>query len=238
MKHCLFLILIFCSLTTVMAQTYPRFSPRVTITDKKGWSPEPSLAGLDTTIAAPATAYFEAVPENTDEYIVYYTWTIQTPSTSIRYGNDVKNVEYQLTESGVYNVSLEVTYEKDGIQYTWPEGEENTFRITILPSVLKFPNAFSPNGDGVNDIFRAIQHGDDKPQSLLSFEATIFNRWGQKLFTWTDPEEGWDGTSGGKKVKDGVYFLRCKAVGADGREYNVKQAVNVLTGYTIPGENE
>lgn len=236
MKRSLTTLLILCCATVLMAQDFPTFTPTVTFTDKAGTTSDPLRAGADTTMAAPATAFFEVQAENTMGYIVYYAWTLQTPSTTIKYGNDVKELEYQLLESGVYNMSLEVIYERDGMQYHWPEGEENTFLITILPSILKFPNAFSPNGDGVNDVFRAIQNGDDKPTSLLSFEATIFNRWGQKLYSWTDPEDGWDGTSGGKKVKDGVYFLRCKAKGADGREYNIKQAVNVLTGYTLPEE--
>ena len=81
-----------------------------------------------------------------------------------------------------------------------------------------------PNGDGINDIYRA------KPgyQSIIAFRAIIFNRWGQKLYEWKDPAGGWDGTYRGKAVKDGTYYCLVKAKGADGRVYDIKKDVNVL----------
>jgi len=69
-------------------------------------------------------------------------------------------------------------------------------------------------------------------QSLVEFHAYIFNRWGQKLFEWTDPSKGWDGTHNGNPVKEGVYFVLVRAKGADGREYNIRKDVNLLRGYT------
>ena len=86
------------------------------------------------------------------------------------------------------------------------------------------PNAFSPNGDGVNDIYRA----KTEYKSIIQFHAYIFNRWGQKLFEWTDPAEGWDGTYKGHAVKDGVYYCLVKAKGADGRVFNIRTDVNLI----------
>ena len=90
------------------------------------------------------------------------------------------------------------------------------------------PNGFSPNGDGINDIYKAKKGW----QSIVDFHAYIFNRWGQKLYEWTDPNGGWDGTFHGKDVKEGVYFCLVKAKGADGRNYHIKTDVNLLRGYT------
>ena len=98
---------------------------------------------------------------------------------------------------------------------------------TVTDSKLSMPNAFSPNGDGHNDIYRAKEQ-----QNLVEFRAYIFNRWGQKLYEWTDPAEGWDGTYGGKPVKQGVYYVLVKARGADGIVYNIRKDVNLLRGYT------
>ena len=89
------------------------------------------------------------------------------------------------------------------------------------------PNAFSPNGDGINDVYKA----KSGYQSLVEFHAYIFNRWGQKLYEWTNPADGWDGTYNGKDVKEGVYYVLVKAKGADGRKYNIKRDVNLLRGY-------
>ncbi len=68
-------------------------------------------------------------------------------------------------------------------------------------------------------------------KSIVEFRAIIFNRWGQKLFEWTDPNEGWDGTFNGKPVAQGVYFVNVKAKGADGRKFHIKKDVNLLRGY-------
>jgi gliding motility-associated-like protein len=93
-------------------------------------------------------------------------------------------------------------------------------------SKLTFPNAFSPNGDGINDIYKAKEQ-----QGLAEFHAYIFNRRGQKLYEWTDPAEGWDGTYNGKNVKEGVYFVLAKAKGVDGKTYNIRKDVNLLRGF-------
>ena len=51
-------------------------------------------------------------------------------------------------------------------------------------SVLLMPNAFSPNGDGINDIYKP----KDGYRNIEEFHAYIYNRWGQKLYECTDPE--------------------------------------------------
>ena len=53
-----------------------------------------------------------------------------------------------------------------------------------------------------------------------------------KIYEWTNPADGWDGTHNGKPVKDGVYYCLVKAKGADGIRYNYKRDVNLLRGYT------
>jgi gliding motility-associated-like protein len=106
------------------------------------------------------------------------------------------------------------------------EEVEDSVVVIGSESKLVFPNAFSPNGDGHNDVYKA-----KTCQNIEEFHAYIFNRWGQKLFEWTDPDKGWDGTSNGRDVADGVYFVLVKARGADGRTYNIRKDVNLLRGY-------
>lgn len=86
--------------------------------------------------------------------------------------------------------------------------EDNTEETTKVSSLL-MPNAFSPNGDGINDIYKP----KDGYRNIEEFHAYIYNRWGQKLYEWTDPATGWDGTYRGKPVKEGVYFCLVKAKG-------------------------
>jgi len=97
----------------------------------------------------------------------------------------------------------------------------------VLTSRLIFPNAFSPNHDEINDVYKAKEH-----QNIVEFHAYIFNRWGQKLYEWSKVEDGWDGTYRGKDVKQGTYYVLVKARGADGQTYNIRKDVNLLRGYT------
>ena len=112
-------------------------------------------------------------------------------------------------------------------QSTDDDTETQDSTEVVKTSVLTFPNAFSPNGDGINDVFKA-----KTCENIEEFHAYIFNRWGQKLYEWSDPNEGWDGTYNGKDVKEGTYFVLCKAVGADGQKFNIRKDVNLLRGYT------
>ena len=82
-----------------------------------------------------------------------------------------------------------------------------------LHEQLFFPNAFSPNGDGRNDVFRMVNYGF---QELLEFR--IFNRWGQEVFHTRDGLEGWDGTYGGKPADAGTYGYYVRLRLRDGTE--------------------
>lgn len=83
------------------------------------------------------------------------------------------------------------------------------------PLGIFFPNAFSPNHDGNNDVYRAIVYA-----SLDKFYLAVFDRWGAKIFETTDPFIGWDGTFNGQLENAGtyVYFARYQVHGAKGSE--------------------
>ena len=73
--------------------------------------------------------------------------------------------------------------------------------VVNIPVVL-YPNAFSPNGDGKNDIFKPI-HGN-----VAKFKLVVLNRKGVIVFQTTDIEEGWDGTRNGKPCPVGMYVWK------------------------------
>jgi gliding motility-associated-like protein len=73
--------------------------------------------------------------------------------------------------------------------------------------VFELPNAFTPNGDGQNDVFRPY-----RSRFIESIDFKVFNRWGQVVFTTTDPQINWNGANNsGKEVSDGVYYYTCEA---------------------------
>ena len=64
------------------------------------------------------------------------------------------------------------------------------------------PNAFTPNGDDLNDVFFVYGVG------LFEYELLIFNRWGQLIYKSNDQNEGWDGTVNGKPCQIDVYVYK------------------------------
>lgn len=85
----------------------------------------------------------------------------------------------------------------------------NNFPLTlnVLPetceSALYVPNAFSPNSDGINDIFRAYFASE---KNITNFQLTIFDRWGNLLFQTKQLNNGWDGISKNQSVAQGMYI--------------------------------
>ena len=65
---------------------------------------------------------------------------------------------------------------------------------------ILIPNAFTPNGDGKNEVFKLI---NVTRAQLIEFK--IFNRWGTVMFNTVDPEEGWDGRYRNQEQPVGVY---------------------------------
>lgn len=74
-----------------------------------------------------------------------------------------------------------------------------------LDSYISIPNVFTPNNDNVNDFFLVSN------ANVLDYEITIVNRWGEIVFMTNNPNEHWDGRTGGQKCPDGVYFYTLKA---------------------------
>jgi gliding motility-associated-like protein len=79
--------------------------------------------------------------------------------------------------------------------------ETATLTINTVPPFYQIPNAFTPNGDGLNDRFRILVNGDIRIQTFL-----IFNRWGQLVYEGpADDIEGWDGIFKGQKASSDTY---------------------------------
>lgn len=93
-----------------------------------------------------------------------------------------------------------------------------------LISYFAVPNVFTPNGDGVNDVFTfdALNMGE--------IHVLIYDRWGLKMFESTATGNvKWDGKNkGGATVTDGTYFYIITATGLDNKTYDLKGTVNVF----------
>lgn len=201
-------------------------SPKAIYTDSLGVTNEVTSI---TDAQAPLEVTFKANPSGLGSNTASYEWhfrretgTNKLEEMFVRYEEDT---QYTFNESGTYSVLLKATLD-DG-----SEIDPDSIKITISDSWLEFPNAFTPNGDGLNDTY----HAKAGYRSIISFKATIINRWGQKLFSWDDPAKGWDGKYRGSDCKEGVYFVIVKARGADGKDYNIRKDVNLLRHYIDGG---
>jgi gliding motility-associated-like protein len=126
---------------------------------------------------------------------------------------------------------LKIQAEGQFITYNWNTGDQNSYIIikkagnyslTVTDqygctstsslsvqtkqclSGILFPNAFSPNNDGHNDLFRPSVLGN-----IRTYQLQIFNRWGQKVFESADFTKGWEGKIGGMMQVSAVYVWLC-----------------------------
>ncbi len=92
-----------------------------------------------------------------------------------------------------------------------------------FPSIINVPNVFTPNEDGLNDVF--IIQGKE----IEHFECSIFNRWGKKVYEWHDISKGWDGTSDNSTMlSEGVYYYIISATGKDKKKYELNGSVTLI----------
>ena len=182
-----------------------------------------NMSSAQAGLSAPVTVRFTA---HTNEPIAsIFQWKIykkeEGEENAFVYFSDPE-VEYTFTDYGDYVASIEVS-DASGTCSSYEE-----ISVSVAESFLDVPNAFSPGtSPGVNDEFRVVY------KSLVKFSCWIFNRWGQLLYHWTDPAQGWDGKKGGKYVSPGVYFYVIEAEGSDGIKYKKKGDINILRPKTI-----
>lgn len=102
--------------------------------------------------------------------------------------------------------------------------DEETKILSALTDniIFKFPDVFSPNNDGINDIFAAEQ------ENIVSMSAVIYNRWGNVVLELEGPDASWDGTKGGKNLPEGVYFFIATAVDFLGNNHEQRGTVTLL----------
>lgn len=207
--------------------------PNVTPTARYVTSEGEEIEGASEEQSAPITGYFSAEVTDQGLYSAHYEWRIfkagqENAPLVDRFDREM---EYTFTQSGTFYVQLYVTFVQGTDTIRYPDGGGEPFVVSVSQSKLEFPNAFSPNGDGFNDVYKA----KEGYRSIVKFKATVFTRWGQKVYTWTNPAEGWDGKINGRTARDGVYYVVVQAEGADGRKFNIRKDINVLTGYSGEG---
>lgn len=195
----------------------------------------------------------EMSASESDGYIMFPQWTVTRTITEDGQEETCQflkrqesTTSYEFTEYGLFRIDFEWSYRDKDSTATAPGKKIEPMTFSIDDSEIKVYNAFSPNGDGINDTYCMYM------RSIVKADITIFNRWGQvlrkisgsmdEILSQTSPQqesdggyvlELWDGTSNGETVQDGVYFINVQATGAGGRKYSEKSDINVLKGLGI-----
>jgi gliding motility-associated-like protein len=164
-----------------------------------------------TNVTADATIkYGDSIQLNADG-ARFYTWTptsyLSNANVQSPYAFPIDPTLYTLYAINEFGCR-DTAYVRIGIDYSMSEW---------------LPSAFSPNGDGLNDVFRVK---DLKFRTLQEFR--IYNRWGQEVFSTTNPGRGWDGTFNGTPADPGVYHYIIRVGRPDGTMQRYKGDVTLL----------
>jgi gliding motility-associated-like protein len=171
------------------------------------------------------TAIFTADPTtflegNTVNYQDHSIGSIETWEYDFGDGNYAHqpSVLHLYQEPGMYWTTLTVTDEHNCF-------DTAMILITVLPDVVIYvPNAFTPNGDGNNDIWLPIISNNTDE----FYEVVVYNRWGELLFRANDPHAGWNGKHNGKLVEGGVYTYKITYGDVFGKKYFKTGTVTVI----------
>lgn len=142
------------------------------------------------------------------------------------FGNGTNDViTYSVSQTPVITYQQPGTYKVRllAVKGTCLDTAYKTISVDI-PSELTIPNVFTPNGDGVNDLFFL------KSSNLVEITILIYDRWGHKVYDLVSDKGNisWDGKNlYGKEVADGTYFYLIKATGKDGLNYDKKGTVSL-----------
>lgn len=131
--------------------------------------------------------------------------------------SNTQQASTQYMNSGNYVVTYTVTNAEGCSDY-----DTLMIRVIDLAPQIIIPNVFTPNGDGVNELFEI------KGINLNRYDCSVFNRWGRQVFHSTDVKDRWDGKINGNPAEEGTYFYVIKAAGTVGEEIKQQGYVSLF----------
>lgn len=124
------------------------------------------------------------------------------------------------------HIYTQLGYKRIGLLVTNNEGcSDSLFKTLFITSdeLVYIPNSFSPNGDRLNEVFKA-----EGLSAVKSFYMAVYNIWGEKMFETTDPTVGWDGNYKNEPAMQGSYAYIINLVFITGKRQVEKGNVTLL----------
>ncbi len=181
--------------------------------------------------ACPDTIYVDTLTVHALPIIDLGSNTALCPySNTIVIGNRLTNqLAYTyIWNAGATTANLEVKHPGIySLKITNESGCSNTGTIEVKKDCyIDIPNAFTPNGDGINDYFFPRQL---ITRSIIAFRMQVFSRWGERIFETTQADgRGWDGKLGGKEQPGGVYVYLIDIYFLNGKHENFDQIADAI----------
>lgn len=101
--------------------------------------------------------------------------------------------------------------------------EKNTVQVNVPEDMIVIPNAFTPNGDGLNDLFIP------KMNAVTNFSMEVFNTWGERMYISTSQnQEGWDGTYRGQSLPAGNYLYKITYTNSAGENQSRSGGITLI----------
>jgi gliding motility-associated-like protein len=97
-------------------------------------------------------------------------------------------------------------------------------QVTVIPYCIKIKNAFTPNGDGNNDLWQVYDQFD----CLKNVDLQVFNRYGSKVYEARNYRNTWNGTYQGKPVPDGTYYAVVNFTLINGKVITLRSDLTIL----------
>jgi len=132
-----------------------------------------------------------------------FDWQFGDPNSGALNSSTQPSPTHLYAVAGRYSVQL-IAKDANGCQHS--VFKPDFIQITGAPDLpgIFIPNAFTPNGDGNNDLFRV------RGEVSGLFFLAVYNQWGEELFQTENPDTGWDGLRNGLPVQSGTYAYMVK----------------------------
>ncbi len=144
----------------------------------------------------------------------------------------LSGLDTSYTDDSVYNaIDTAYCYRVIAIENgSNPDSSISNMTCAVLPTKFFVPNAFSPNGDDLNDVWKvsSVSVYNVIGDKLRQFSMKVYNRWGTLVFESDDIQKGWDGTFEGQKVEAGVYVYIISATGMNAKNFNLSGNLTLI----------
>lgn len=170
---------------------------------------------------------YEKFPDGVKEYVI----NLKRGAHGFTKIKTLNPDDTSFIDENIYShIQGEYCYQVVGVSMNEEDSSYSNIQCAVVPSNVFIPNAFTPDGDGLNDVFKVTANSilNELGGKIQNFELVVYNLWGEKIFETNDYLKGWDGTHHDVDVPEGIYIFYVKALGLDDKIFFKRGSVTLL----------